>query len=320
MTKLTNPDVSVVIPTHGGSYLAAAVSTVVAQTMKDWELVIVDDRPGVRSASVLERVRPDPRIRVVSNEQNLGIVASRNRGLASIAPSSRYIAFLDHDDIWVPRTLEVLLAGLTSNPSAVAVHGRATIIDEGGQQRTDDRMAIPARRMGLSRRRLVAWPEDRPTQFANLVVEDCIVSMGSGLIRRSAIDRIGGFDPRAERTEDYDFWIRLSRIGPIAFVGDVVLGHRQYAGQTSNRRRPPRGSGLAYVRYKMIASPENTPEQRRLAVAGFRARQTQLLAEGWAGLGRACIQRDAPRIGRHLVDVAGSVAAYARGRPWSWHR
>jgi hypothetical protein len=70
----------------------------------------------------------------------------------------------------------------------------------------------------------------------------------------------------------------------------------------------------------MIASAENTPEQRRLAIAGFRARQRQLLAQQWVDLRRAWLQHDPTIVPRHLVDGAARLAAYARGRPWSWHR
>jgi glycosyltransferase involved in cell wall biosynthesis len=310
-----------VIPTHGGPYVAAAVSSVVAQTVKNWELIVVDDgsRDGTGNL-VAPFAAADSRIRAVVNAHRTGIVPARNRGLASISPASEYVAFLDHDDVWMANSLEVLLGELSVWPEACAAHGRAIKIDGNGIQCPDDRASVPVHRMGLSEGRLVAWPDERPTEFANLVVEDCIVSLGSGLIRRSAIERIGGFDLRAERAEDYDLWIRLSRIGPIAFARKDVLAHRQHQGQTSRRPRPPRGSGLGYVRYKMIASAENTPEQRRLAIAGFRARQRQLLAQQWVDLRRAWLQHDPTIVPRHLVDGAARLAAYARGRPWSWHR
>lgn len=318
---MSSPLVSVVIPSHGGRFTDAAIASVIDQTLGDWELVIVDDGSSDGTAQlVAKRASTDARIRVVTNQRNLGIVAARNRGFGATSADSMYVAFLDHDDIWMPIALEVLLAQLVAHPDAVAAHGTAILIDANGRRSSTRPEVVPSRRMGLMEGRLVPWPSDRPTEFANLAVEDCVVSVGSGLIRRAALERVGGFDPRAERAEDYDLWIRLSRIGPIAFASREVLGLRLHDGQTSHRPTPPRGQGLGYVRYQLIASPENTPEQRRVAIAGFRARQRQLLEQRWSALLSGWRHRDYAAVRRNLVDAAASVVAYARGRPWSWHR
>jgi glycosyltransferase involved in cell wall biosynthesis len=315
------PTFSVVIPTHGGRFVVAAIASVVGQTVEDWELVVVDDGSRDGTAQLLAvAVASEARIRLVTLQSNAGIVAARNRGLGSISATSTYVAFLDHDDLWMPNTLELLQSALGARPAASAAHGTAIEIDGYGRPRHTEDGEAPARRMGLSGGRLMPWPSDRPTEFANLVYEDCVRSMGSGLIRRAALDRVGWFDPRAERADDYDLWIRLSRIGPIAFVDREVLGYRLHEGQTSHRPPQPRGRGIGYVRYKMITSPENTPEQRRLAIEGFRARQQQFLGERWSDLLTAWKRREYSDVPKRLAQTATGMAAYARGRPWSWHR
>ena len=70
----------------------------------------------------------------------------------------------------------------------------------------------------------------------------------------------------------------------------------------------------------MISSAENTPAQRRLAVAGFRAGQRRLLRERLALLSRAWARGELLRAPHHLIDVGARIAAYARGQPWGWHR
>jgi hypothetical protein len=220
----------------------------------------------------------------------------------------------------MPEALAVLVAALDAQPGAAAAHGTAIIVDDSGQRRPTHPTPLPARRMGLEGGKLVAWPPERPTEFANLVVEDCVVSVGSGLVRRACVERLAGFDPRAERAEDYDFWIRVSRLGPIAFVDHPVMALRLHDGQTSRRRPLPHANGLSYVRYKLIASPDNTPEQRRLAVAGYRARQRQLLGQRWSSLREQVGHRDYSRVPGTLADAASSALHYVRGRPWSWHR
>jgi glycosyltransferase involved in cell wall biosynthesis len=316
------PAVSISIPTHGGRFLRSAVESIVAQTVQDWELIIVDDGSRDGTAALCTALAAsDRRIRVVTHEGNQGIVAARNTAIRSISAQSSYVAFLDHDDLWMPDTLELLMSALTANPAASAAHGRAEHIDEVDARRPImGRNGTPLPRMGIDKWRLVPWPSQRPTEFANLVVEDCIVSVGSGLIRRASLERVGPFDPRAERAEDYDLWIRLSRVGPIAFVDREVLAHRLHAGQTSRRPTLPRGRGLGYVRYKMICSPENSAEQRRLAIAGYRARQQQLIQQRCSTIADAFARRDYRAMRSSVYGVAVCLAAYAHGRPWWWHR
>ena len=316
---MPNPSISVVIPTHGGRFLSAAVQSVRAQTFADWELLIIDDGSTDGTAEVARSLAAqDPRVRVVTNPQNSGIAAARNQGLAAISSSSAYVAFLDHDDLWMPEALAALRAALVASAKASAAHGTAIGIDERGAT-----VPVPPerwRRMGIVDGRLVEWPRWRPTEFANLVYENCIVSTGSGLIRRKELESLGGFDLRAAPSDDHDLWIRLARRGGLAYLDRPVLAYRGHAGQTSSGPPPPRGQGTPYVRYKTITSPDNSDEQRRLAIAGFRARQRRLLRERWSALGRDWRTGNPHQVPRHLLDVVARVAAYARGQPWRWHR
>jgi glycosyltransferase involved in cell wall biosynthesis len=314
------PAVSVVIPTHGGRFVAQAIGSVIAQTMPDWELVIVDGSDDETGPVVARIAAADSRIRVVSEGRPQGAAAARNRGLRAITATSEYVAFLDHDDIWMPRTLELLIRALKALPSASASHGTAAKIDEQGQRCHGDIESVPARRMGILDGRLQTWPLERPTEFANLAVEDCVVSMGSGLMRRTALERVGPFDTRAERAEDYDMWVRLSRIGPIAFINSDVLGYRMHDGQRSRKPLRLGERGVEYIRHRMITCPENTREQHRLAIAGFRARQQQLLGQGYAELVASWRRGNLVDAPRHFVGAVACVARYARGRPWPWHR
>ena len=316
---MPGPDISVVIPTHRGRFLTAAVQSVRAQTFTDWELIIVDDGSTDGTAEVARRLAAeDPRVRVVTNPRNSGIAAARNRGLAAISAGSDYVAFLDHDDVWMPEALGALRAALVASARASAAHGTASGIDERGAP-----VPVPPerlRRMGIIDGHLAEWPRWRPTELANLVYENCIVSTGSGLIRRKELESLGGFDLRAAPSDDHDLWIRLARRGGLAYLDRPVLAYRGHAGQTSSRPPPPRGQGTPYVRYKTITSPDNSDEQRRLAIAGFRARQRRLLRERWSALGRDWRTGNPHQVPRHLLDVVARVAAYARGQPWRWHR
>jgi glycosyltransferase involved in cell wall biosynthesis len=181
---LPNPSISVVIPTHGGRFLSAAVESVRAQTVSDWELVIVDDSSKDGTAEVARRLATeDPRVRVVTNPRNTGIAAARNRGLASISVGSEYVAFLDHDDVWMPEALETLRAALLASAKASAAHGMASGIDALGAT-----VPVPPerlRRRGILDGRLVEWPRGRATEFASICAPRRRTTTTSGSVSRA---------------------------------------------------------------------------------------------------------------------------------------
>jgi glycosyltransferase involved in cell wall biosynthesis len=316
------PETSIVIPTHGGRFLRATVESVIAQSHPDWELIIVDDGSTDGTADVARALAAqDRRIRVVS-QSNSGIARARNRGLVEISPGSTFVAVIDHDDLWLPDTLATFRRLLRDQPTAVAAHGMARSIDERDVEIpcTGQEGYLPWNRRAVTGGRVEMWPIERPTEFRVLAFEDCIVGTGSALIRRSALDRVGAFDWRAEPADDYDLWVRLSRLGPIVYLNTVVMSYREHGDNRSLAPPPPRGRGSGYVRHKIITSPENTAEQRRIAIEGFRAHARMLLAARWAKLCSSWRARDYGTLPRQAVTALFRVAAYARGRPWRWQR
>lgn len=313
-------EISIVIPTHGGRFLPVTVASVLAQTISNWELVIVDDGSTDGTAEIAaELAASDARIRVVK-QKNAGIANARNRGLSEISAGSSYVALLDHDDLWMPNTLEMLRESLITHPAASGAHGVAETIDaEGRPLRFVNNAGLP-HRLGMIGGRVHSWPPDRSTEFANFAYDDCVTSVGSGMIRRTALDRVGGFDQMAEPADDYDMWARLSRLGEIVFINRIVLAYRVHEGQRSLRAPPRQGHGTAYVRYKLVTSSENTPEQRWVAIKGFRAYQRKLLSERWSNLRTFCQRAEYRAALRQARALVTHFVAYARGRPWLWKK
>ncbi len=97
------PKVSIIIPTYNPKRLAISLASVFSQTMKDWELILVDDASTDRTWESLPLLR-DPRVRIIRNDQNRGGGFSRNRGIDEA--KGEYLAFMDHDDEWFPKKLE----------------------------------------------------------------------------------------------------------------------------------------------------------------------------------------------------------------------
>jgi GT2 family glycosyltransferase len=306
------PTVGIIMTTHGaGAYLAEAVETVRAQTFSDWMLVIVCDGAGECADRAERLTRIDSRVRMV-RQPHAGVAAARNRGLVEIGHAADMIAVLDHDDRWLPHSLDVLVRTLEDAPPAiVGVHGLGRYIDGAGQLIRRGEMEMYQRqRHGVDDGRLIEWPRERPTTFANLAFSNCI-PVGTVLVRRAAFDRLGGFDLLAVPADDYDMWLRLSRLGDFAFVDDVVMEYRRNVSPTWVRPR----AGVTYVRRKILFALENTPEQAALARRGYRLCAQWTAAHELREAARLATARRFGVAAKMLVRAALNTMAYVRGAP-----
>jgi glycosyltransferase involved in cell wall biosynthesis len=256
---------SIVVPAYNAApFLGQAVESVLAQTVGDWELVVVDDgsTDGTAAAARASAGR-DPRIRLVQ-QPNGGQAQARNRGLAETSAASPYLIFLDADDVWEREALEVLLAALEADPSAEAASGLSRYIDERGLPFEPGELEVwGRRRSGVAGRRLVPWPPDQPITLGVLAYRNCIGTPGQVLIRRSALEAAGPFDPATSPCEDWDLWLRLSQHGPIASVDQVLLNKRKHAANISRQRELMYRQQL-FVRGKLLAAP--LPRAQRVVV------------------------------------------------------
>ncbi|MFF3910133.1 glycosyltransferase family 2 protein [Streptomyces sp. NPDC001848] len=186
MPQGSDPVVSVVIPCHDyARYLPEAVSSVLAQTYRDWELVIVDDGSTDDTAEVAQGLiarHPDRRIRLL-RQANAGVSAARNTGIEAAA--GRYILPLDADDVIAPTMLEKTVAVLDGDPGiAIASTDVFTFTD-------DD---LPPQAIPL------------PAYSRELMLQRLIMFYCS-LYRREAWQAVGGYDETMRAGEDWDFWI-----------------------------------------------------------------------------------------------------------------
>lgn len=185
------PTVSVVLTTFQRPHLVTrSAESVLRQTFGDLELIIVDDASGDDTAAVLDcLISSDERVSVLTHEVNRGPSAARNTGIA--AANGRFVAFQDDDDEWREDKLALQVELLDREP-AVDV---ATCFEE--WRRADGTVVARDLRLdGNVHRRLAR--------------ED-LVHMQTLLVRRDALDRVGGFDERLRHHEDMDMALRLSR-------------------------------------------------------------------------------------------------------------
>lgn len=282
------PLIAVVVPVYGvEEFVEATLESVRAQTHGNWECIVVDDgSPDDSVARALRVIDTEPRMRLVRQE-NLGLSAARNTGLALLGPAVEYVAFLDSDDVWCPTALEDLVTELEKHPTAVGTYGYAELIDAAGA------VIHPGLHRGrqLDRRRINGWrlepvPAASALTFNEAVVVSPLWPPAVGLHRRWAVEEVGSFDTSLRELEDWDFYLRMLRLGDYQPVAAQVAGYRQRAGQMTQRvAEMVRGHDL--VRRTTWCSPENTRAQRSAATRAWRQLQARRTARSAQRLLRA---------------------------------
>ena len=209
------PAVSVVMAAKNyARFLPAAVESVLAQTVADWELVIVDDGSTDSTPAAVKPYLSDRRIRYFRSDR-LGQPRAKNLG-AGLARAD-VIAYLDADDAWLPTKLDKQLALLDSRPEVGVCFCRRMLIDEAGTPRPATDPPPPRGRVA------------EPMFVRNFVC------FSSAVVRRSVLDQVGGFDPRWDLAIDYDLWLRAARHTEFDFVDEELVLYRTGHGNLSQK-------------------------------------------------------------------------------------
>ena len=203
-----NLRVSVIIPAYNHArFVAQAIESALTQTFPPAEVIVVDDGSTDDTVRVLAGYAD--RVQVIRHS-NCGVAASRNKGAA--VSTGEYLAFLDADDIWLPRKLEKQIARFQAEPDLGLVDcGMVEINNAGGlmQEHLDGDDGWVAEKMLLFNGRSV------------------IVGIGStSLIPRRVFEEIGGFDSRLSTSADWDLACRIALRYRIGFVPEILLHYR----------------------------------------------------------------------------------------------
>ena len=202
------PRVAVIVPAYGVAHLVGhALDSLIAQTLTDWECVVIDDGAPDDVAAAVAPYLADPRIRFVATS-NHGVSAARNRAIAET--SAPYIALLDGDDLFRPRYLERTVATLDAEPTARFVTCNARIFG-----------AVPHERPCFTA--LQGHGDGVRGTLADVLDRSFGVYIGT-TFRRADFEAIGGFDPAMAQSEDFDLWVRLLLLGGHAHYLDEILG------------------------------------------------------------------------------------------------
>ena len=218
------PRISVIIPCYNlAHFLPDTIASLKAQTVDDWEAVIVNDASPDNTAAVArDLAAADPRIRVVTNPKNLYLAGALNVG--SEAALGRYVIPLDADNMIGPRTLEILGGALDGARDVDIAYGSVQFVLEDGS--TPDMAVNPD---GISK-----WPV--PFQFNQQMIHRNQIP-STAMYRREVWERSGGYRRRCKTAEDAEFWTRAVSLGftPKKVTDQVTLIYRQRADSMSRK-------------------------------------------------------------------------------------
>lgn len=214
------PLVSIIIPAYNSSaFVADAIRSAINQDYESREIIVVDDGSTDSTPAILKYFADQEQIRVVT-QINAGAGAARNHGLKHA--NGTYIAFLDSDDFWVPGKLRFQIEYLEEKPKVGAVSSKWLLwhADAGG------RFLLPE--LSPVNKPFSTVPEDSGWIYTKLLL-DCRLLTSTLVLRRSVVEQVGGFDEDLARGQDYDYWLRLSRLSEIHKLDRELVLYRIHA-------------------------------------------------------------------------------------------
>jgi len=214
--------VSVVIPTYNRAHhIDETLESLQKQTFTNFEAIIVDDCSTDETPDIVKNwVNKDARFRYVRLEENSNRPAvPRNRGISKA--TGEYVAFLDDDDLWLPRKLERQVKVLDARPDLAMVHSHLWDFTERSKIRGLIYLPNPYRRIATY----------------ELLRQHNVVQCSAALVRLSVVRELGGFDERTElrAIEDYHLWLRISEQHKIAYISEIHGYYRCSRNSTSTQ-------------------------------------------------------------------------------------
>ena len=211
------PSVTVILPTwNRAEWLETAIESVLTQTFRDYELIVVDDASTDSTAEIFERYFG--KIRFIILTKNRGVSAARNA--AVLKSDSEWIAFLDSDDYWHPEKLQKQIKQ-TIIQQRIPIHFTDEIWIRNG-------IRVNPKKKHQKREGWIFQPS----------LALCLMAPSTVLLRRELLEVHGMFDERLPVCEDYDLWLRLCAQHPVALLNEKLMTrHGGHADQLSQRER-----------------------------------------------------------------------------------
>lgn len=282
-----NPKISVLMAVYNGqTYLAEAIESILQQTWRDFEFIIINDASTDATPHILHTyAQQDERIYLFENPHNLGLTKSLNLGLG--LAEGDYIARQDADDVSLPERFEKQLHYFETHPQTVLVSANADIINAQGDK------------VGALRRAEAPPVVKFLLRFYNHIGAHSAVMFKNNLAH---------YDETRRFSQDYELWLRLSQCGEIAILPDVLLQIRQHEQNISHQHQSEQ------IR-------QSRADSRHALGEKISAEELELLLQFW--LEPFPAPHFAPQIQHLLAQVGGddpTMHDYIQARWRAWLR
>lgn len=211
------PSVSVLVPVYnGGAFFRAAIQSVLDQSFRDFECLILDDGSTDGSGDIADELaRVDSRVRVIHRE-NRGLVATLNELVD--AARGEFVARMDADDLCLPTRFAMQVEFLRRHPEVVCVGSSHWLVDE-----QDRRIAA------------IKPPTDDAAIEQSALQGHTPICHPAAMIRTAALRQAGGYRLDYYPTEDLDLWLRLGELGALANLPEPLICYRMHSGSISGQ-------------------------------------------------------------------------------------
>jgi len=249
------PKVSVIIPTYNRSaFISKAVSSVLKQTYRDYEIIIIDDGSTDATAAIIERFNGD-KIKYIY-QSHKGRSSARNKGVAK--SNGDYIAFLDSDDVWLPEKLAIQVKAMDDTPKCGLAYTDAFMEDINGDniEQRSKKYSCPS---GDVFAQLYNWN---------------FISTSTSMIRREIVDSCGLFNEEFGGAEDYDLWLRIAAKHEILFIDKILARYCYHMWFNQDYKIHVAGETIKVLEYAYERFP-----LRRKEIEGIKAARINSLRD-----------------------------------------
>ena len=228
-----NPEISVIMSVYNGErYLREAIESILNQTFKDFEFIIIDDGSTDRTPEILrEYAKKDERIKIITNPKNIGLTKSLNKAIKKA--KGEYIARMDADDIAMPERLKKQIEFMEKNPE-VGLLGTAYYEMNSKGEIVGDKL-FPTSNKKLKK----------------ILIKYNPFFHASVMVRKEVFNRVGPYDKNIPKAQDYELWFRIAQNYKIANLSSLLM-KRRYSGEKILREENQQLKWATRIRMKYI--------------------------------------------------------------------